>query len=85
MPNQKRKRECDVFKAFLVENADYAGSIELPCIKTSDCLPKKVIPFSKAMERRTTDFEQWVVGSCFMRMMCVLKNCGITRNSIFLN
>ena len=61
MPDQKRKREYDVFKAFLVENADYTGSIELPCIKTSDCLPKKVIPFSKAMERRTTDFEQWVV------------------------
>lgn len=42
---QKRKR--DVFKAFLVKNATYEGDYEIPCIRTSDLIPEKVISFSK--------------------------------------
>ncbi|MBR2404550.1 MAG: DUF4417 domain-containing protein [Clostridia bacterium] len=51
----------DVFHSFLVENADYEGHIELPVIKTSDKLPKKVVTFSKAMTKSWTDFDCWVV------------------------
>lgn len=49
----------DVFHAFLVENAEYAGDDEFPCIRTSACLPTRVITFSKAL--RTKDYNQWVV------------------------
>lgn len=49
----------DVFHAFLVEKAEYAGCEEIPCIKTSTFLPKKVITFSKALT--TKDYDQWVI------------------------
>lgn len=55
------KNQKDVFHAFLVENADYAGGIELPVIKTSDSIPEKVITFSKAMSKSCRDFASWVV------------------------
>ena len=31
----------DVFRSFLVENADYDGDFELPKIKTSSLIPEK--------------------------------------------
>ncbi len=61
MNNEKMNTIYDVFHAFLVENAEYDGRIELPCIKTSDKIPSRLIPFSKAMERNTVDFNQWVM------------------------
>lgn len=51
----------DVFHAFLVENADYDGDLELPCIKTSSQLPNKLIPFSKAVSAAENDYDQWVM------------------------
>ena len=45
------RKESDVFRAFLVENAEYDGEIELPRLKTSDFVPEKVITFSKAMSK----------------------------------
>ena len=53
------KEKQDVFRAFLVENADYAGKIELPKLKTSDSIPEKVITFSKAMSKNCKDFSAW--------------------------
>lgn len=61
MTKEKLRRRYDVFHSFLVENADYVGKYEMPVIKTSDNIPKNVITFSKAMERKTTDFNQWIV------------------------
>ena len=61
MNNEKFNSEYDVFHAFLVENAEYDGRIELPCISTSGELPNRLIPFSKAMERTNTDFDRWVM------------------------
>lgn len=55
MPKMAQK---DVFKSFLVEDAHYAGSEEIPCIVTSNLLPEKVIPFSKAT--RNKDYDCWV-------------------------
>ena len=59
--NNEKFNNYDVFHAFLVENADFDGYIELPVIKTSDKLPKKVVAFSKAMTKSWTDFDCWVV------------------------
>lgn len=61
MINKQFNNEYDVFHSFLVRDADYDGYYELPCIKTSDKIPNRVISFSKAMERNTTDFDQWVM------------------------
>ena len=58
--NATNKGGCkDIFHAFLVEKADYAGEEEIPCIKTSSHLPERLIPFSKALN--STDYDQWVV------------------------
>ena len=53
--------QTDVFRSFLVENADYCGKIELPRLKTSDEIPNKVITFSKAMAKSHKDYDSWVV------------------------
>lgn len=60
MTNEKFNN-YDVFHAFLVEKADYNGDIELPVIKTSDLIPEKVVTFSKAMSKKWTDFDCWVL------------------------
>lgn len=49
----------DIFRAFLVEKAEYEGVEEIPCIRTSNLVPERVIPFSKAL--KTNDYDQWVV------------------------
>ena len=59
--NNEKFNNYDVFHAFLVDNASFDGYIELPVIKTSDKLPKKVVTFSKAMTKSWTDFDCWVV------------------------
>ncbi len=61
MRNIQYNDRHDVFRAFLVENAEYGGYYEMPCIKTSNKIPNKVILFSKAMESKTKDFDQWVM------------------------
>ncbi|MBQ8708759.1 MAG: DUF4417 domain-containing protein [Succinivibrionaceae bacterium] len=56
--NSHRKGCKDVFNAFLVATAKYAGEYEIPCITTSVHVPNKLISFTKALT--TTDFDQWV-------------------------
>lgn len=51
----------DVFRSFLVKDADYAGYIELPKIRTSSKLPNKLTTFPKAMSRAWNDFDCWVI------------------------
>ena len=51
------KGEFVLMNAFLVENADYSGYIELPVIKTSNLLPNKVVVFSRAMSEKWKDFD----------------------------
>ena len=50
-----------MFRSFLVKDANYHGKYELPCIKTSDKIPNKVITFSKAMSKSCKDFDAWVI------------------------
>ena len=48
----------DVFRAFLVKNATYDGSLEMPCIKSIDAVPNKLIVFSKSI--RSKDFNGFI-------------------------
>lgn len=53
------KKSCkDVFNAFLVTLATYAGIFEFPIIQPTDSVPNRLIPFSKAIGCK--DFDQWV-------------------------
>lgn len=56
--NSTRSGCKDVFHAFLVKNATYDGSLEIPCLKAEFGKPKKLIAFSKAI--RSTDYDAWV-------------------------
>ena len=49
----------DVFNSFLVENATYDGEYEIPCLKTGESLPRKVITFSQCVGSK--EFDSWVV------------------------
>lgn len=50
----------DVFKSFLLAGANYKGIYEFPEIKPTYTIPNRVIKFSKAVSRKTNDFNQWV-------------------------
>ena len=56
--NSQRKSCKDVFNAFLVASATYAGEYEIPCISVTEQIPNRLISFTKALA--TTDFEQWI-------------------------
>lgn len=48
----------DVFNAFLVSDAEYAGEYEFPILFPTSQIPNRLIVFSKAL--RSKDFDQWV-------------------------
>ena len=56
--NSQRKNCKDVFNAFLVASATYAGKYEIPCISATESIPNRLISFTKALT--TTDFDQWI-------------------------
>ena len=56
--NNTRKGCVDVFHAFMVQDANYEGELEIPCITPEKTLPDKLIPFSKAVGGN--DFDAWV-------------------------
>ena len=53
MTNEKFNN-YDVFRSFLVENADYEGYFELPVIRTSSLYPKKLVSVSKEWQEYET-------------------------------
>ena len=61
MTNRQFNNNYDVFHSYLVEDADYEGYIELPKIRTSNLIPHKLVPFSKAMSKSWNDFDCWVM------------------------
>lgn len=61
MTNKQFNSNYDVFHSFLVEDADYEGYIELPKIKTSNLIPEKLVPFSKAMSKSWNDYDCWIM------------------------
>lgn len=56
--NSQRKSCIDVFNAFLVSLATYAGIFEFPIIKATYEIPNQLIAFSKAISCK--DYNQWV-------------------------
>ncbi len=56
--NSSRKGCKDVFNAFLVATASYAGILEIPRIEPCYEVPRRIIAFSKAISSK--DHEQWV-------------------------
>ena len=48
----------DVFHSFMVANATYAHTLEIPCIKPETSLPTKLISFSKSISSSDTD--SWI-------------------------
>lgn len=56
--NSQRKGCKDVFNAFLVILAKYAGIFEFPCIERVDDVPNKLVAFSKC--KTINDYNQWV-------------------------
>lgn len=49
----------DVFNAFMVKHATFDGAEEIPCVKTTDLIPNRLVPFSKAISEK--DFSGFVV------------------------
>ena len=56
--NSQRKSCIDVFNAFLVAFATFAGIFEFPCIKATYDIPNKLVSFSKCISCK--DYNQWV-------------------------
>lgn len=56
--NSQRKNCRDVFNAFLVTLAYYAGVFEFPVIQPTYWIPNRLIAFSKAIS--CTDHDQWI-------------------------
>lgn len=56
--NNTRSGCRDVFRAFLVKNADYDGEFEIPVIHPEYSTPNKLIRFSKAIG--STEHDAWV-------------------------
>lgn len=72
-----RKENKDVFHAYLTKNAIYAGDEEIPCVKTSNLLPEKVISFSKAMT--SSDYDSWIL---FTNTIVSSRDYGTIRKNI---
>ena len=56
--NGERKGCLDVFKSYLVAEAFYEGEPEIPKLRATDEVPKKLIPFSQAVSSK--DYDCWV-------------------------
>ena len=56
--NSERKNCKDVFNAFLVRLAYFAGLFEFPVLKPTYCIPNRLLTFSKAVSSK--DYDYWV-------------------------
>lgn len=56
---QSQRKDCrDVFNAFLVKDAYFAGPFEFPVLNPTYWVPNRLVSFSKAVA--TADYNQWV-------------------------
>ena len=56
---QSARNNCkDVFHAFLVTHATYAGNLEIPELSMENAIPHKLIPFSKIF--RSSSYDSWI-------------------------
>lgn len=58
LPGKQSRSKNDVFKAWLVDGADFVGTYELPAVKPCHERPQRAIPFDKAL--KATDYRQWI-------------------------
>ncbi len=42
----------DVFHAYMVRHAKFDGELEIPCVKTTDIVPTRLVPFSHAKSEK---------------------------------
>lgn len=56
--NSNRSGCKDVFHAFLVKNATYDSSLEIPCLARENQKPLKLVAFSKAITNK--EFDSWI-------------------------
>lgn len=42
----------DMFHAYMVRNAKFDGDLEIPCVKTTNILPNRLVPFSHAISEK---------------------------------
>lgn len=56
--NSTRNGCKDVFNAFLVSDAEYAGKYEFPILFPTNKIPNKLIAFTDAL--KTKDYDQWI-------------------------
>lgn len=54
----KNLKRYDVFKAWLVEGADFDGNYEFPIINGCTEMPKELVPFDKSISGN--DYNKWV-------------------------
>lgn len=59
--NSQRGGCVDVFHASILKTTKYDGEYDFPVIKEEHTIPRRLIPFSKALQEKD-DYRQWV---CF--------------------
>lgn len=50
----------DVFHAWMLKGAKYAGALDMPVLHGVDVVPNRLVPFSEAMSAKWKDFDCWV-------------------------
>lgn len=79
MTEEKFNKNYDIFRSFLIADANYDGYIELHCIKqAANCLIVSS-HFLKLWQRQTKTI---IAGLYFMNMTEILNDYGIIQNSI---
>ena len=56
--NSERSGCVDVFRTYLVSNAQFAGNPEIPILEATNALPTKLTPFSQAINSKS--YDSWV-------------------------
>ena len=66
----------DVFHAWMLKGAEYAGPLDMPVLQKVDAVPNRLVAFSDAMSHKWNDFDCWVH---FSRMTASSSASGTTR------
>lgn len=76
--NSQRGGCVDVFHASILKTTKYDGEYDFPVIKEEHTIPRRLIPFSKALQEKD-DYRQWV---CFYEDDFLLREYGIIRQDM---
>lgn len=56
-PKNRTMHRRDVFHAFMVEGARFEGEFDMPCIESTESVPRGLVPFSEAMNEHCQSFD----------------------------